>query len=64
MDSAFADRNQQSKAMQKINYIQQENKSFGEFLSEFDQLLLEASAWNWDAMLKKEHLTNALLFEL
>ena len=64
LDSAFADRNWQSKAMQKINYIQQGNKSFGEFLSEFDQLLLEAGAWNWDAMLKKEHLTNALSFEL
>lgn len=33
MDSAFADRNWQSKAMQKINYVQQGNKSFGEFLS-------------------------------
>ena len=64
MDSAFADKNQQSKAMQKINYVWQGNKSFGEFLSEFDQLLLEAGAWNWDAMLKKEHLTNMLSFEL
>ena len=64
MDTTFSDWNQQSKAMQKINYVWQGNKPFGEFLSEFNQLLLEASTWNWDTMLKKEHLTNTLSLDL
>ena len=43
MDLAFLDQQKQSKAVARINTIKQRNRSFREFLQEFDQTLMEAN---------------------
>jgi hypothetical protein len=45
MDIAFRDPHTQEKAMGKINKTKQGITSFGEFLGQFDRLLLEAKGW-------------------
>ena len=64
MDLAFLDRQKQSKAVAKINTIKQRNRSFREFLQEFDQTLMEANGWSWQEEVKKGPLKAALAGEV
>jgi hypothetical protein len=64
MDLAFLDQQKQSKAVAKINTIKQRNRSFREFLQEFDQTLMEANGWGWQEEVKKGLLKAALTGEV
>jgi Retrotransposon gag protein len=64
MDLAFLDQQKQSKAVAKINTIKQRNRSFREFLQEFDQTLMEANGWGWQEEVKKGLLKAALAGEV
>jgi hypothetical protein len=64
MDLAFDDRQKQSKAVARINTIKQRNRSFREFLQEFDQTLMEANGWGWQEEIKKGLLKAALAGEV
>jgi hypothetical protein len=61
---AFADPEAQNKALQKLGYMKQGTKDFCEFISEFDQTLLEAGAFGGSEPTKKSWLRNAISFEL
>ena len=50
--------------MAKINTIKQRNRSFREFLQEFDQTLIEANGWGWQEEVKKGLLKAALAGEV
>jgi len=64
MRRAFADPEAQNKALQKLGYMKQGNKDFREFISEFDQTLLEARAFGESESTKKSWLRNAISLEL
>jgi hypothetical protein len=64
MRRAFADPEAQNKALQKLGYMKQGNKDFREFISEFDQTLLEAGAFGESESTKKSWLRNAISLEL
>ena len=64
MDLAFLDQQKQSKAVARINTIKQRNRSFREFLQEFDQTLMEANGWGWQEEVKKGLLKAALAGEV
>jgi hypothetical protein len=58
--TAFKDAAQQEKALDKLNSLRQGNKTFDEFISEFDRLLLEAGGHAWDSRVKKGYMKSAL----
>lgn len=60
MDTAFRDPRTQEKALAKINKTKQGATSYGEFLTEFDRLLLEADGWGWPDNVKKGYLKAAI----
>lgn len=60
MDTAFRDPRTQEKALAKINKTKQGATSYGEFLTEFDRLLLEADGWGWPNNVKKGYLKAAI----
>jgi hypothetical protein len=64
MDLAFLDLQKQAKAIARINTIKQKNRSFREFLQEFDQTLMEANGWGWQEEVKKGLLKAALAGEV
>ncbi|TQS38489.1 hypothetical protein Golomagni_01000 [Golovinomyces magnicellulatus] len=64
LDRAFDDPQKITKAINKLNSIQQENCSFREFLQDFEQTLLEAQAWEWTDDAKKGYLQAVLKFDL
>ncbi|TQS34682.1 hypothetical protein Golomagni_04925 [Golovinomyces magnicellulatus] len=53
LDKAFDDSQKITKAINKLNSIQQRNRSFREFLQDFERILLEAQAWEWTDDAKK-----------
>jgi hypothetical protein len=64
MRRAFADPEAQNKALQKLGYMKQGHKDFREFISEFDQTLLEAGAFGESESTKKSWLRNAISLDL
>lgn len=56
----FGDDHRQSKAHERLSRLYQNSKPFNEFLSEFDQVLLEAGGHEWDDSLKMHSLRRAL----
>ena len=64
MDLAFLDIQKQAKAVAKINVIKQRNRTFRDFLQEFDQTLMEANGWSWQDPIKKGLLKAAVTDEV
>jgi hypothetical protein len=64
MDLAFLDVQKQAKAVAKINVIKQRNRTFRDFLQEFDQTLMEANGWSWQDPIKKGLLKAAITDEV
>jgi hypothetical protein len=64
MDLAFLDVQKQAKAVAKINIIKQRNRTFRDFLQEFDQTLMEANGWSWQDPIKKGLLKAAITDEV
>jgi hypothetical protein len=64
MDLAFLDVQKQAKAVAKINVIKQRNRTFRDFLQEFDQILMEANGWSWQDSIKKGLLKAAVTDEV
>jgi hypothetical protein len=64
MDLAFLDVQKQAKAVAKINVIKQHNRTFRDFLQEFDQTLMEANGWGWQDSIKKGLLKAAVTGEV
>lgn len=64
MDLAFLDVQKQAKAVAKINVIKQRNRTFRDFLQEFDQTLMEANGWSWQDPIKKGLLKAAVTDEI
>lgn len=62
--TAFRDPRQQQKALGQINRTKQGSRPFGEFLNEFNRLILEAEGWGWDDVIKKGYLKAALSTKL
>jgi hypothetical protein len=62
--TAFCDPRQQQKALSQINRTKQGSRPFGEFLNEFNRLILEAEGWGWDDVIKKGYLKAALSTKL
>jgi hypothetical protein len=61
---AFRDPQQQQKALGQINRTKQGSRPFGEFLNEFNRLILEAEGWGWADTIKKGYLKAALNMKL
>jgi hypothetical protein len=64
MDTAFLDPRAKEKALSNLNRTKQGGTSLNEFLSQFDQLLLEAGGWGWDDTIKKGYLKDAITTQL
>lgn len=64
MQRSFSDPEAKNKALQKLGYIKQGNRDFREFISEFDQTLLEAGAFGESETTKKSWLRNAISLEI
>ena len=64
MDAAFQDPRAKEKALSTLNCTKQGNTPLNEFLSQFDQLLLEAGGWDWDDTIKKGFLKDAIATRL
>ena len=64
MDTAFQDPYTKEKALSTLNCMKQGNTPLNEFLSQFDQLLLEAGGWDWDDTIKKGFLKDAITTRL
>jgi hypothetical protein len=64
MAVAFSDPHQQEKALGELRRIKQGTRPFGEFISAFDRLLLEADGWKWDSRIKKSQLKAAVTVKL
>jgi hypothetical protein len=64
MDTAFLDPRAKEKALSTLNHTKQESTPLNEFLSQFDQLLLEAGGWGWDDTIKKGYLKDAITTQL
>jgi Zinc knuckle len=64
MDAAFQDPRAKEKALSTLNCTKQGNTPLNEFLSQFDQLLLEAGGWDWDDTIKKGFLKDAITTRL
>jgi hypothetical protein len=64
MDIAFRDPRKRQKALGELNRIRQKSRSFGEFLSDFNRLILEAEGWGWQDEIKKAYLKAAISTEL
>ncbi len=62
--TAFCDPRQQQKALSQINRTKQGSRPFGEFLNEFNRLILEAEGWGWGDVIKKGYLKAALSTKL
>ncbi|KAI0991211.1 hypothetical protein K3495_g16976, partial [Podosphaera aphanis] len=60
LDKAFGDPEKITKAIDKLNSIQQGNRGFRDFLQDFEQSLLEAQAWDWSDEAKKGYLRSGL----
>jgi hypothetical protein len=60
LKTAFQDPALKDKALTKLNTLRQGNRSFNEFLSELDRLLLEAGGHGWDDDVKKGYLRAAV----
>ena len=60
MDIAFLDPCVKEKALSALNHTKQGSTSLNNFLSQFDQLLLEAGGWGWDDTIKKGYLKDAI----
>lgn len=60
MDIAFQDPRTQEKALATLNKTKQRTTPFGEFLGQFDRLLLEADGWGWPDNIKKGYLKAAI----
>jgi hypothetical protein len=61
---AFCDPRQQQKALGQINRMKQSSRPLGEFLNDFNRLILEAEGWGWADMIKKGYLKAALSTKL
>ncbi len=61
---AFQDPRRRQKALGQINRTKQGSRQFGEFLNEFNRLILEAEGWGWDDVIKKGYLKAALSTKL
>jgi hypothetical protein len=64
MDLAFLDPRAKEKALASLNRTKQGSMPLNDFLSQFDQLLLEAGGWGWDDVIKKGYLRAALSVKL
>ena len=64
MSIAFRDPRHQQKALDQLNRTKQGKKNFGDFMNEFNRLLLEAEGWGWEDAVKKGFLKAALTLEL
>ncbi|RKF74222.1 hypothetical protein GcM3_090017, partial [Golovinomyces cichoracearum] len=64
LDKEFGDPEKITKAINKLNSIRQGNRSFREFLQDFEQTLLEAQAWEWTDDAKKGYLRTGLNMDL
>jgi hypothetical protein len=64
MDLAFRDPRKQQKALGELNRVRQKSTPLGEFLSDFNRLILEAEGWGWQDEIKKGYLKAAISAEL
>lgn len=64
LDVAFADPQRKARALARLGTIKQGSRTFRDFITEFDQLMLEAQAHTADHDTRKAWLTNALSYEL
>ncbi|KAI0995107.1 hypothetical protein K3495_g13075 [Podosphaera aphanis] len=64
LDKAFGDPEKITKSINRLNAIRQGNRSFREFLQDFEQTLLEAQAWEWSDEAKKGYLRAGLIRDI
>lgn len=64
LHTAFSDPRLKQKSLSQINRTKQGSRPFGEFIGEFDRLILEASGWGWEDDIKKGYLKAALSTKL
>ena len=64
IDVVFQDPRAKEKALSTLNYTKRGNTPLNEFLSQFDQLLLEAGGWDQDDTIKKGLLKDAITTRL
>jgi hypothetical protein len=64
LGTLFGDPTRREKALTRLNVLRQGRKRFTEFLPEFDQVLTEAGASEWDDRAKIGYLRSALSLEL
>ncbi|POS82838.1 hypothetical protein EPUL_005065 [Erysiphe pulchra] len=64
LDKAFRDTEKITKAINKLNSMQQRNREFREFLQDFEEKILKAQGWDWEDEVKKGYLRAALNQEL
>lgn len=60
----FGDPTREKKALTRLNVLRQGKKPFSEFIPEFDQVLIEAGASQWDDRAKMAYLEVAINLEL
>ena len=64
MRTAFADPRQEQKALNTLNRTKMRGTPLGEFLNDFNRLILEAHGWKWPDAVKKGYLKAALPVKL
>ncbi len=64
MKIAFSDPRQRQKALGELNRMKQGKRPLGDFLNDFNRLILEAKGWSWDDEIKKAYLKAAISVEL
>jgi hypothetical protein len=60
MNRAFADPQSTEKALRKLRVLKQGEKTFGKYLQEFEQLILEAGGDEWEDAVKRNYLDEGL----
>jgi hypothetical protein len=60
MNRAFADPQSIDKALRKLRVLKQGEKTFGKYLQEFEQLILEAGGDEWEDAVKRNYLDEGL----
>ena len=60
LERAFLDPNIRTKAVSKLSILRQKNRDIGEFLAEFEQVLIQAGGISWSDDVRMSYLYNAL----
>ena len=60
LERAFIDPNLRTKAISKLSILRQKSRDIGEFLSEFEQVLIQAGGMLWSDDVRMSYLYNAL----